>query len=552
MQKDIIYIDAEDDITTIIGKIKKSKGTLIALVPPKRVGPIHGAVNLRLIARAASQSKKRVVLVTSDQPLALLASSAGIPTAKNLQSKPELAKLDVLDVDDGSDVIDGSNLPDNRIDTKKAEDDEKAEGQEDDPLAEKPKEVKVEREKQPEKETPKKIEPKVPNFSKFRKKFILIGAGVLSLIVFAVWAIWFAPSATIVIKAKTEKAEVMSKLRLVKGSTNGMTDAVQAMDTQEKKTYSVDFDGSGSKNVGEKARGMVTITNEKTSSITLTTDAVLKSSSGNSYRLTKSITVPAGTVSCTTIFSCSPSTGKVTGVTIEAVNPGASYNGASGTMTISGLSNIGVKITSETSGGTDKKVKIVTSSDINSAKESLKKKMSDDSDQIKSRLLSSFDSSKYIVINESFSESTGDMSSQPALDGELSDGVKAKMTTEVTRTVWAVSKDNLGEYLGKKLLPNDNNSRKVYDNGVSSVVFSDFAGGDNKTVSVSATGQVGPSIDEKLIKEQSKNKHYGEIQSSLESIQGVQDVDVKFWPFWVSKAPNSVDKIKIEYSVDGK
>ena len=126
------------------------------------------------------------------------------------------------------------------------------------------------------------------------------------------------------------------------------------------------------------------------------------------------------------------------------------------------------------------------------------------------------------------------------------------MTTEVTRTVWAVSKDNLGEYLGKKLLPNDNNSRKVYDNGVSSVVFSDFAGGDNKTVSVSATGQVGPSIDEKLIKEQSKNKHYGEIQSSLESIQGVQDVDVKFWPFWVSKAPNSVDKIKIEYSVDGK
>ena len=139
MQKDIIYIDAEDDITTIIGKIKKSKGTLIALVPPKRVGPIHGAVNLRLIARAASQSKKRVVLVTSDQPLALLASSAGIPTAKNLQSKPELAKLDVLDVDDGSDVIDGSSLPDNRIDTKKTEDDEKAEGKEYYPLAEKQK-----------------------------------------------------------------------------------------------------------------------------------------------------------------------------------------------------------------------------------------------------------------------------------------------------------------------------------------------------------------------------------------------------------------------------
>ena len=50
-KKDIIYIDVEDDITAIIGKIKESKEKIIALVPPKRIGVLQSAVNLRLLAR---------------------------------------------------------------------------------------------------------------------------------------------------------------------------------------------------------------------------------------------------------------------------------------------------------------------------------------------------------------------------------------------------------------------------------------------------------------------------------------------------------------------
>lgn len=49
MNKDVLYIDVEDDITTIIGKVKASKSKIIALVPPKRVGVLQSAVNLRLL-----------------------------------------------------------------------------------------------------------------------------------------------------------------------------------------------------------------------------------------------------------------------------------------------------------------------------------------------------------------------------------------------------------------------------------------------------------------------------------------------------------------------
>ena len=45
MQKDVIYIDIDDDITAIIGKIKKSKEQIVAIVPPKRNGAMQSAVN---------------------------------------------------------------------------------------------------------------------------------------------------------------------------------------------------------------------------------------------------------------------------------------------------------------------------------------------------------------------------------------------------------------------------------------------------------------------------------------------------------------------------
>lgn len=95
MNKDVIYIDVEDDITAIISKVKSSKEKIVALVPPKRVGVLQSAVNLRLLQRTATQSDKRIVLITNNQALAALSAAASIPVAKNLQSKPELAEMPV-------------------------------------------------------------------------------------------------------------------------------------------------------------------------------------------------------------------------------------------------------------------------------------------------------------------------------------------------------------------------------------------------------------------------------------------------------------------------
>ena len=69
------------------------------------------------------------------------------------------------------------------------------------------------------------------------------------------------------------------------------------------------------------------------------------------------------------------------------------------------------------------------------------------------------------------------------------------------------------------------------------------------TVSVTATGQIGPKIDEDQIKNQVKGKIYGEVQSTLQQINGIQNVDIKFSYFWVQVVPNDINKIHIQFQV---
>ena len=110
MNKDVIYIDAEDDITAIIGKIKASKEKIVALVPPKGLGVFQSIVNMRLLAKIGNESKKRIVIISGDSNIGSLAAVAGIPVAKNLQTKPEVADVPILKIDKGDDIIDGNEL----------------------------------------------------------------------------------------------------------------------------------------------------------------------------------------------------------------------------------------------------------------------------------------------------------------------------------------------------------------------------------------------------------------------------------------------------------
>ena len=53
------------------------------------------------------------------------------------------------------------------------------------------------------------------------------------------------------------------------------------------------------------------------------------------------------------------------------------------------------------------------------------------------------------------------------------------------------------------------------------------------------------------MKQYVKGKKSGEIQAYLQAVNGVDKVDVSFSPFWVTGAPGDVNKIKVQFNVNG-
>jgi len=550
MNKDVIYIDVEDDVTAIIGKIKDAKEKIVALVPPKRAGALQSAVNLRLLQRMAKNGKKQLVLITNNQALVALAASAQIPVAKNLQSKPEVAEIPAIIVDDGDDIIDGSELPvgdharsvkgreatgaasvakDTRSDaidtTDLSIDDEPA-------LASLVAASAA-------KTAPRKAKgrSKIPNFDTFRKKLVFIILGGAGLVALLIWMFVFAPAATVVITANTTPQSVSSSVKLGGvAATDYKTGVISSITQEEKKDETVEFDATGQKDLGTSATGTVRFATSDADTalngLTIPAGTRLTSSSGLVFTTDEAAVISASNY-------------KNVRVGITAAEGGTKYNGASGALS-GAPSKVSATLVDTTSGGTTNIVKVVSQDDIERAKGEILGRSTDD---LKKELIKKFAKGE-IVVDGSFVVDRGDVTSSPAVDQEASNG-KAKLTVPTTFSIQAVQKSELDAYLKSSIASKiDTNTQKIYSTGVDKATLSGFRkDGDTMYATVNANGSVGPKIDEDAIKEKVKGKRYGEVQQSLQAIDGIHDVDVEFSYFWVRTVPNNDNKIKIEFKV---
>ena len=192
MNKDVIYIEPEDDITDIITKIENAKEKIIALVPPKKAGVFRSVVNIKLISKAGASAEKTIVLVTTDPSIVKLAAATKLPVTKDLQSAPSVPNAEtIVEETTKEDVVEE---PEEEVDTDEevVEDDETAE------TAEKSEEADNEDEEEKEEEEPKKEEKEAPKkqpktkkdssnktwFGKHKKLLIFGSVGMAALILF--------------------------------------------------------------------------------------------------------------------------------------------------------------------------------------------------------------------------------------------------------------------------------------------------------------------------------------------------------------------------------
>jgi copper chaperone CopZ len=554
MKKDVIYIDIEDDITSVIEKIKASGSKIIALVPPKRVTVLQSIVNLKLLERAGQSSGKKLVLITSDRSLAHLAGSLMMPVAKNLQSRPEVPEVNALEVDD-EDIITGETLPlddsvqgastNSNLDVSDLSDIDLSDGESD----ENRDDVKsttvssLPRSKNAKNNNASKQ--KIPNFDKFRKKlFMAMGAGLLALTGVIYWAYWVAPRAEIDITARTSASDVSLPVTLKSGVPLDTKNAVLPATIQRvQKTNSQDFDATGQKDVGEKANGQVIVSNCDTSySQTILAGTVISSSNLN-YVVGADVEVPGATFSGGGA-NCQP--GVSAPVSVIAQDIGENYNIQSGSkFSVAGSSSkVTAAASSNFSGGTKTTVTVVSQDDVNKA---VAKIGSTSSDSIKQELTNSL-GKNVTVVNESFKLDPSNPTVKPAVGEETK---RFSVTVETSYSLAGVNTSDLKTILESQLEDQiKTGDQKVYDSGVSKIKFNNWVvkGATSYAATIKTTGYVGPKIDDQKIAEQSAGKRVGEIEQQLQSIDGIASVKVNMTPSWVNTAPDS-SKITVRFLV---
>jgi hypothetical protein len=551
MSKDIIYIDTEDDVTTIIGKIKASKEKAISLVPPKRSGLLQSAVNLRLFGRIAEKEDKQLAVITNNKALIALSAAAKIPVAKNLQSKPEIAEIPALEVDDGEDIIEGSELSIGEL--AKTADRAKDDDIEDDigkldidnenqqfvPVS-----VSNPTKAKTSKPVGKKAKSgtKVPDFLKFRKKLFLAIAGGVLLIIFLIWAIWFAPAAKIIVNTKMTAEPISMTLNLVgTAATNVDKNNIQTVTKQTKNNLSVNFTATGKQKLGEKATGTITLSNSDSTLSKSVPAGSIFSNGGYGFVTTTTVTVPGYT---------DPGGGQpiipgVRNVSVTASAIGAAYNLPAGaySSSISGLSANGGQM----SGGSSRDAIVVTADDIQKASQAL---VDLPTDSYKQQLNKQFTNDEK-VISDSFSVDRTTAVSVPAVGAESTDG-KATLTSPTTFSLTAIAKTELETFLRNELnkqIANDKTQR-IYNDGIDKIKIDGYQKTDKgATANIATVGHIGPNINKDTVINKSKGKRYGDVQAALEGINGVSSVDVKFPYFWVTTVPNDVNKIDVEFAL---
>lgn len=572
--KDTIYIDIDDEITSIIDKLRSSPQQIVALVLPKRATMLQSSVNMKLLKRAADTAKKNLVLVTTEAGLMPLAGAVGLHVAKTPQSKPEIPTTEPVDAgmdealaadeepekDQDFDASSAAAKPVGELSglgaaavgatrakpelapmpiprpgtaaSKEAADEtiqlDSLEPEETAVLAEGGSKLKD-----------KKL--KVPNFEKFRLRLILGGLIIIVLIVGWVLANIILPKATITVATNASTVNTSLALTLDTGAkTLDQTKLdVPATIQSTQKTATQQVPTTGQQNNGTKASGQVTL------SLTDCSQNSVDIPAGSGVTTAGLTFITQADVTLNSVVVGGKCKNNIAGISsnqvnVISINAGSQYNVGPSTFTVNNHSNVSGSSSSAMTGGTDNIIQIVAQADIDSATAKL---TAPDTGSIKSGLEAALQTAGLYPVAATFNAGAPATSSSANV-GDQASTVTVTQTT--TYTMFGVKQSNLQQLLAANINKQINTSKQsILDDGFGKASFS--VTGQTATaaqVTMQTTATAGPHLDVASLKTQIVGKKAGDIKSIISANPGVTGVSVKFSPFWVSTAPK-VSKITI-------
>ncbi len=512
-----IYLEVDEEITSVVDKLRSAGEKQIFLVIPKRANITQSIVNLKLLKRQAESFGKEVFIVTQDRIGQLLASQVGFTVYKNITDKT------------ASEAITFQPRHPEPLSSKTKPTTPK-EAPTFPPISKPKPTAKKETKIQTLKEAPKITLPKV------NKKIILGFFGFIFLL-FILLFFLILPQATITLYLKSQSLSDNFKVTLESSIREPDLERkiIPAQYIEAEKTEERSFKTTGKKDIGTKAQGILRIVNA--SSITYSwvrgTRVAPKEQPDLIFRLDKAVIVPEAD--------------SIEGVSITAENSGEKYNVGPNTefivVSLGERASLTLISTSGPSGGSTKIVNILTQSDYNNAKQTL-------SNEIYSQLNAELREKKEdkVLMEEAIVKEIVTASSNINV-GDEGGEFKLKLTAKSWTLVF--SQDDFNQLVQedlRTLVPEG--WQLLAEKTTTNYKVSKIDKGKKKFIlEVKAWGYATAIIDQDLIKKDISWKTKKQAEEYLRGLEGLDSFQIDLFPSWPQRLPPLRGKIKINLEV---
>jgi hypothetical protein len=523
-----IYANKSDSCATIVHKVLSCDQQELILYLPKGAVISETPKNFKLLKREISSAKKEVTVESIDNEILEMASSAGFKILDGLFSRVSPSKVPLMDIMPVKSKIEtlAGKLP-----VEKASEMEPS---------------LVVRGDEPEEEissdeaeyTELGSQPKKSALKRLISLVIFTGVlGIMGYIGF-----FALPRAEISIERK--KADwsfagtVVASTKVTEVSDEALTIPAQIFTISKNGVYS--FPASGSEIVERKASGKVTIYNAYSSDPQpLVKNTRFVTPSGKVYRIVSGVTVPGAKISEGKIQPSSVETD------IVADAPGDSYNtgpvakllipGFQGSPKYDGFYG---EFKTNISGGFIGEMKVPTKEDIKKAKEEVTAKVDT---ALKASIVVTVPPEFKIVENAiSYTTTQDGVTSDANEKGEFSYGVvmEAKVPSFKESDLILLMEEKFKE-----------ENADSYDLILNNLVYSsnptaNFSSG-KISIPIEFSGTWARSFDAEVFRSEISGVSEESLKSAIFAIPGALSAKADLWPFWITRVPKNLDKIKI-------
>ncbi len=528
-----IYLEVDEEITSVIDKMKKTDDFELALVIPKGAPLVQSLVNIKLLQREAEAQGKSISLVTPDKVGRNLAGQVGIPVYHRLsetkapkeeEEAPEFTRPPIeIQYREKS----GRPQKEKEVIIEKEKVGEIAESR------------KKEAEERTKDEPAKKGRTKHISFrSNLGLKLI---AGIVLLLVLGIGTAGaiFLPKTKVIITPKSETESLSFEFNLDKNLTEVdlETATIPAKLIEVEKETTKKYPATGKKTIGEKATGVIRLSGNKADDTTIPQGTVFYGQSSGKNFISKATKVLPKTVP--------PYTGTYVDIPVEAQNIGEDYNLTSTeTFKISGDSEVSGQNIGAFTGGSSREITVVSSQDIQNAKDSLSEEIYPEiEEELTKKVEPGYKFIKDLSEKEIIETSTSPEEGEEASEFEIKIKVKNKTLAFAEEDLKKLVSDKIKDKL---------EGREIIDEGLSDAGFIldkiDFSDG-TATLSLKTDVSLGKKVDQEKLKNKIAGKTINTARKEINKLEDVQSFRLENWPSFYPLLPFSKNKIEIKIEV---